>query len=362
MFKKAVFPFKILGIESSCDECSVAIVEFHSPLDIKTLSLKTFSQIDLHSPFGGVVPEIASRNHLETIQPLLDEALLEAQLKMTDIDALSVTTHPGLMGALLVGVTAAKALAYCFSKPLISVNHLEGHCLSFLIEQKDNLEKLEYPLLIALVSGGHTQLYHFESPPELWKTDELKNSLVAFSRDDAAGEAFDKTAKLMGFPYPGGKYIDEAAKKGDPRSFSLPRALPQKSLLEFSFSGLKTATHQLITKLKKEGQFESNISNIAASVQEAIIDMLLNKTFLALKKYKSKSLVFVGGVAANSRLKDRILKECPILFFIPHLKYCTDNAAMIATAGGFHYLKGNVLNKNNALILSANPTQSYSIT
>jgi N6-L-threonylcarbamoyladenine synthase len=349
----------ILGIETSCDECSAAVVAYQPHQTVHVLSVATFSQIEIHQPYGGVVPEIASRNHLETVNQMIDRALNEAQIEAQDLEAIAVTNRPGLVGALLVGVSAAKAMAYALNKPLIPVHHLEGHAASlFLSDQPGNREKLNFPLLLAIVSGGHTNLYKVDSPPENWPLDFLQESLVGRSRDDAAGEAFDKIAKVMGFPYPGGMWIDRAAQKGNPNAFPLPRALPQKATLDFSFSGLKTAVSLLVERLKKEGALEESISDICASAQEAIVDALMSKMFLAIKEFRCQSLAIVGGVAANSRLRSRLEAEWkssglvqPPVF--PHLKYCTDNAAMIAAAGAFRWKQGGFLEPHEFLNLNA---------
>ncbi|MEK6706803.1 MAG: tRNA (adenosine(37)-N6)-threonylcarbamoyltransferase complex transferase subunit TsaD [Bdellovibrionota bacterium] len=350
--------YKILGIETSCDESSAAIVEYcKESRQITVQGLATFSQIGLHSPYGGVVPEVASRNHLETINQMVDRSLYNAQLNLKKIDAIAVTNRPGLAGALLVGVSTAKAIAYAHKKPLVSVHHLEGHAISIFLNKKENQDIVRFPLLILIVSGGHTNLYLANTPPEFWPVDFLQESLIGYSLDDAAGEAFDKTAKMLGFPYPGGTWIEKTARGGDPDAFPFPRALIQKDTLNFSFSGLKTSVALQISNLRKSNTLEQNLSDLCASIQEAIIDALLNKTFLAAEKCRAKSLAIVGGVASNNRLRERLANEwnhkgfeTPPLF--PDPEYCTDNAAMIAAAGGIRYLQGRALSENDALSLN----------
>ncbi|MBI2711534.1 MAG: tRNA (adenosine(37)-N6)-threonylcarbamoyltransferase complex transferase subunit TsaD [Bdellovibrio sp.] len=357
----------ILGIETSCDECSASVVTHIPGQDrVRVLSLATFSQTEIHKPFGGVVPEVASRNHLETINLMIQTALDDAKVKPKQLECIAVTNRPGLVGALLVGLSAGKALAYACNKPLVPVHHLEGHAVSvFLTDQSDSqpegsseAENLEYPLLLAIVSGGHTNLYRVEKSPQFWTPDFLKSSLVGRSRDDAAGEAFDKTAKKLGFPYPGGIWIDKSSKGGKVDAFHFPRALGQKSILDFSFSGLKTAVSLKVDELKSSGQLKEKIPDLCASIQEAIVDALLNKIYLAVQKYECRSLVIVGGVAANSRLRFRLASEWqrqglarPPVF--PQMEYCTDNAAMIAAAGAFRFRQGNFLEPLKMLSLNA---------
>jgi N6-L-threonylcarbamoyladenine synthase len=352
----------ILGIESSCDECSASVVRYHDG-NFKVLSVSTFSQIELHQPFGGVVPEVASRNHLETIQPMVIQALADAKIQPGQLQAIAVTNRPGLVGALLVGVTAAKSLAYAWELPLVAVHHLEGHIASLFLDGLNSAD-IEYPMLVALVSGGHTNLYVIRQAPEIWPLDLLKKSLIGSSRDDAAGEAFDKTAKLMGFPYPGGKWIDQSAQKfakdskAPPTRFHLPRALPQKDTYDFSFSGLKTAVAIEIEKLKRQDHLQESLPELCYQVQNAIVDALLTKMELAIQRFQIRTVAVVGGVAANSSLRSELaarskkwnLSREPIF---PKMDYCSDNAAMIAAAGTYRWLQGNALRAPDSLTLNA---------
>ena len=352
----------VLGIETSCDECSASVVSYKPGENVEVLSLSTFSQIKIHEPNGGVVPEIASRNHLETMNEMIQTALSESGVESKNLDAIAVTNRPGLVGALLVGVSAAKSIAYALEKPLIAVHHLEGHAASiFLSPRGSDLTRKTFPLplLLAIVSGGHTNLYRMDKNPEEWPENFLSHSLIAQSRDDAAGEAFDKIAKTLGFPYPGGKWIDQYSEKGNPHAFSLPKALAQKSILDFSFSGLKTAVFLLTEKLKKQGIFEASVNDLCASAQEAIVDSLVSKIGLAIAKEECRSLALVGGVSANRRLRTRLndpfkngaqLELSPLF---PAIEYSTDNAAMIAAAGAFRLHQGQVLSLNEVLTLNA---------
>jgi N6-L-threonylcarbamoyladenine synthase len=333
---------------------------------LEVASLSTYSQIPIHKPYGGVVPEIASRNHLETVNHMIDRALKDARLKPQQIDCIAVTNRPGLVGALLVGVSAGKAMAYALEKPLVAVHHLEGHAASVFLERGgagqgagSDESDLPLPMLLAIVSGGHTNLYVMKTSPELWPPDFLKRSLVGRSRDDAAGEAFDKTAKTLGFPYPGGVWIDRTAQRGgNSQAFALPRALPQKSTYDFSFSGLKTAVALTTDKLKAEGKLDERLPDLCASIQEAIVDALLTKAFLAAREHGCRSMAIVGGVSANSRLRARLDAEwrshglaVPPLF--PKMAYCTDNAAMIAAAGAFRFRQNQFMRGKEMLMLNA---------
>jgi N6-L-threonylcarbamoyladenine synthase len=360
----------LLAIETSCDECSAAVVQKENKL-IKVHSNVVFSQIALHRRFGGVVPEVASRNHLEMFSPVVDEALSLAGIGFKELKAIAVTSHPGLIGALLVGVSAAKAMAYALKIPLIGVHHLEGHLHSLFIAEQEGLAPLSdvhLPLLVCLVSGGHTNLYLIRNlPPE-----RLKPELIAQSRDDAAGEAFDKSAKLLGLDYPGGIHLDRLARNGDPNRFSFPRPLKNaksEEKIEFSFSGLKTA---VAVMLRKNG-FEPHGSGLSwgkdpdptktpqgqilfdfcASIQEAIVDTLFSKIQLALTKTGAKGVAVVGGVSANSRLRERLARELSVPVFYPDLRYCTDNAAMIGACAAYMFDRGEGLNGERLLSLNA---------
>jgi len=306
----------VLGIESSCDETAAAVVQ-----DGKLLSNVIASQIKDHSAYGGVVPEIASRKHIEAISPVIAQAMADADLTLKNLDGIAVTRGPGLIGSLLVGLSAAKALAYGLNIPFVGVNHLEGHITaSFLADKKP-----QFPFTALVVSGGHTNVYLVKNYHEF--------QLLGQTRDDAAGEAFDKAAKLLDLGYPGGVVIDKMAKVGNPRAFDFPRAM--KNSLDFSFSGLKTS---LLTMFKKRGGHISSeeLPDVVASYQEAIIDVLVDKTLRAAGEHNIRQVVVCGGVAANSRLRLRFAEATArtgMELFIPPMILCTDNAAMIAALG-----------------------------
>ncbi len=306
----------VLGIESSCDETAAAVVR-----DGQLLSNIIASQIKDHSIYGGVVPEIASRKHIEAIAPVIMEAVADARISLADIEGIAVTRGPGLIGSLLVGLSTAKALAYGLHIPFVGVNHLEGHIMaSFLAEKKP-----QFPFAALVVSGGHTNVYLVNNYHDF--------KLLGQSRDDAAGEAFDKAAKLLDLGYPGGVVIDKMAKAGNPAAFEFPRAM--KDSPDFSFSGLKTS---LLTLYKKRGGHFSpdELPDVVASYQEAIIDVLVEKTLKGAGKNNIADIVVCGGVAANSRLRLRFADataQAGMKLFIPPMVLCTDNAAMIAVLG-----------------------------
>lgn len=308
-----------LAIESSCDETSAAVLSGGRTILSNIIS----TQIPVHQKFGGVVPEIASRKHIVNIMPVIDEALRKAEVQLTDIDQVAVTYGPGLVGALLVGVSAAKALAFSLDKPLIGVNHLEGHIFANFLAHKD----LKPPFIALVVSGGHTSLVHMK--------DYNSFSLLGQTRDDAAGEAFDKVARVMGLPYPGGPQIDKLAKEGNPEAIDFPQALKEKGNFEFSFSGLKSAVLNYLNSMQQKGIIV-NKADVAASFQRAVIDILIEKALQAVKNAKLDTLVLAGGVAANSALEERLKDAADrekIQFYYPDRILCTDNAAMIGCRG-----------------------------
>jgi N6-L-threonylcarbamoyladenine synthase len=317
---------KVLAIETSCDETAAAVVEDGR----RALSDVIATQIDIHRRWGGVVPELASRNHVVQVMPVVDEALARAGVDPGDVDAIAVTSGPGLVGALLVGVQAAKALALAWGKPLVRVNHLEGHLVAAFLSEKAP----EFPYLGLVVSGGHTSLYAARGFGDY--------TLLGHTRDDAAGEAFDKGAKLLGLPYPGGVAIDRIAKEGDARAIRFPKAIVKGADLDFSFSGLKTA---LLHHVRKNGVPEGRaLADLCASYQEAIVRALVEKAFRAARRLQFDRVVLSGGVAANSRLRAAVTERAGeyegMQVFLPAPRLCTDNAAMIAVAGTHAFLRG----------------------
>lgn len=326
-----------LGIETSCDETAIAILKDGRII----LSDLMSSQIDLHKKYGGVVPELACRRHIETIGPLLAEGLQSAGVSLNQIDRIAVTVGPGLVGALLVGVSFAKALAYALGIPLVPVHHLEGHIEAAFIEHRE----IRFPLVALVVSGGHTNLYYMSGHGQYRP--------LGRTIDDAAGEALDKGARMLGFGYPGGPVIDRLAKKGDPNRMPFTRPYQSKTHCDFSFSGLKTALKRCLEKFESL-ENPSDLADIAAGYQNAIVESLIEKTFLAIKKEKVKYLIVCGGVAANSLLRKRIEEEAAsreISAFIPSVQFCTDNGAMIAMAGS----SASSWDKNALLDLNPDP-------
>ena len=322
---------KVLSFESSCDETSVAVVEGEGER-VKLLSLKTATQIETHKLYGGVVPEIASRAHTEALKPLCDMALSEAGLTVKDIDLIAVTCTPGLIGALLTGVSFAKALAYANGIPFIGVDHIKGHVAANFLAYPGKA----VPGATALVaSGGHTSLLNIKSYTDF--------ELIGSARDDAAGEAFDKIARVLGIPYPGGAEMDELASKGDPDKIKFPSPAISDGSLDFSFSGLKTAVINFVHNSKQRG-LEISREDIAASVTRAVVDALTEKTRDALERYNSKRLFLAGGVAANSHLRRSMEKLCEkmnVEYYCSPPELCGDNGAMIGAMGYYEYLAGN---------------------
>ncbi|MDX9786834.1 MAG: tRNA (adenosine(37)-N6)-threonylcarbamoyltransferase complex transferase subunit TsaD [Desulfobacterales bacterium] len=313
----------ILGIESSCDETAAAVVKD----GLHILSSVVSSQVSIHHPYGGVVPELASRKHTEAIVPVVSDALNQAGLNFAQIDGIAATRGPGLVGSLLVGFSFAKALGYALKIPWVGVDHLEGHLFSIFLEPNPP----PFPFVSLLVSGGHTSLYHV--------TSHMQYCLMGQTRDDAAGEAYDKVAKMLGLGYPGGMIIDQLAKKGNPKQIRFPRAHVKKSEFDFSFSGLKTAVNRYIQTHSTE--YQAQIRDIAAGFQEAVVEVLVRKIVRAAIAKNCQHLSIVGGVAANSRLRQKIVKEANtngLQAHLPSPSLCGDNAAMIA-AVGYHYLK-----------------------
>lgn len=316
----------ILAIESSCDETAAAVVRNGR----EVLSNVIFSQIDLHTIYGGVVPEIASRKHIEKINQVIEEALKKANVTLDDITAIAVTYGPGLVGALLVGVSAAKAISFATGKPLVGVHHIEGHISANFIENKE----LEPPFMCLVVSGGHSHLVLVK--------DYGEYEIIGRTRDDAAGEAFDKVARAIGLGYPGGPKIDKVSKEGNPDAVHFPRAKVGENEYDFSFSGLKSAVLNYINSCQMKGEKICQ-ADIAASFQKAVIEVLVEHAMHAVKEYDCKKFAVAGGVASNSSLRAAFEKECAdakIEFYHPSPIYCTDNAAMIGAAGYYEYIKG----------------------
>jgi N6-L-threonylcarbamoyladenine synthase len=314
---------RVLGIETSCDETGVALYDSERGL----LAHALYSQASLHSQYGGVVPELASRDHIRRVLPLIRQVLAESGLGLNGVDAIAYTRGPGLVGALLVGASIATALGYALNKPALGIHHLEGHLLSPLLSEP----ALKFPFVALLVSGGHTQLMQVSQVGEY--------VLLGETVDDAAGEAFDKTAKLLGLGYPGGAALAKLAQQGDSRRFKLPRPMLHSGDLDFSFSGLKTA---VLTLIQREPLNEQSRADIAAAIEAAIVEVLIAKSLAALEQSGLRQLVVAGGVGANRKLRDELTQHAAregIRVFYPELEFCTDNGAMIAFAGAMRLQK-----------------------
>lgn len=319
----------ILGIESSCDDTSASILKNEAILS------NVVTGQNIHEQYGGVVPELASRAHQQNILPVIDVAIKKAGIQLEDIDAIAFTNGPGLLGSLLVGTSFAKALSLGLQIPMVTVNHMHGHVLAHFIDDNEK-SKPNFPFLCLTVSGGHTQI--------VLVRDYLDMEVVGTTRDDAAGEAFDKTAKLLGLPYPGGPLIDKYAQLGNPNAFQFTK--PNLPDFEYSFSGLKTNVLQFLQKntSKNKDFIKDNLNDICASLQKTIIDILFDKLILAAQHYNIQEIAIAGGVSANSGLRKRLEEEGiknQWKTHIPKFEYCTDNAAMIAIAGRYQYLAGN---------------------
>jgi N6-L-threonylcarbamoyladenine synthase len=319
----------ILGIESSCDDAAAAVIETTAPGIAEVRASTVANQDDIHRAYGGIVPELASRNHVVTIAPVIERALATARCKLDDLDGIAVTRGPGLVGSLLVGLMFAKGLAQADGLAMVGVNHIEGHLLAPLLENR-----IAMPYLALVVSGGHTALFAVE--------DFGRYRRIGRTRDDAAGEAFDKVANLMGLGYPGGRVIDELSRRGNRKRVRIPRAHVKGAPMDFSFSGVKTAVATILAE--RNGDSETlTPEDLAASFQEAVVEMLIKPTIAAARELGADTIALTGGVAANSRLRDRLGEAAAAdgrRMVAPALKYCTDNAAMIALAGSYRLLRG----------------------
>jgi N6-L-threonylcarbamoyladenine synthase len=332
-------PQHILAIETSCDETAAAILEG----GVRVLSNVVASQIDIHKDYGGIVPELASRHHLQAIVWVVEQAFSEAGLDLSAVDGIAVTQGPGLVGSLVVGLSFAKALARARNLPLTGVNHVHAHLLSAFLEE----DRPSFPYVGLVVSGGHTSLYLVRG--------FLSAELLGLSRDDAAGEAFDKVAKILGLEYPGGPIVSRLAEEGDPRAFVYPRARLPATPFDFSFSGLKTSVLTSVKRLSGPGPLP--VADICASFQEAVVDVLVEKAIAAARAHETRDIVVAGGVAANARLRTRMSEECKsagLCAFFPGPAVCTDNAAMVALTG-YHQIRAGILAGEDADVYSRLP-------
>lgn len=321
---------RVLAIESSCDETAAAVLEDGN----RILSNVVATQIELHAKYGGVFPEMASRQHILTIYPVVEEALNKAHLSLKELDAIAVTRGPGLSGSLVVGMNMAKALALGSNLPLIGINHLEGHLYSAWIQMDEaqHYTPPEFPLIALIVSGGHSSLILMKGHHEYER--------LGATLDDAAGEAFDKVARLLGLPYPGGPSIQKAAEHGSATSFTFPRARLEGTW-DFSFSGLKTAVLRQVRTFEDQGK-QLPVNDLAASFQQAVVDALTEKTYMAAEQYHARHILVAGGVSANKALRNAFTTQTRYQVHIPPLKYCTDNGAMIAAAGFYRFINGQL--------------------
>jgi N6-L-threonylcarbamoyladenine synthase len=321
-------PIRLLGIETSCDETAAAVVEGGR----KIISNIVASQVDIHAQYGGIFPEVASRQHIITIYPIVEQALQEAHITLDDVDGIAVTRGPGLSGSLVVGLNTAKGLALANQLPIIGINHLEAHIYSAWLDhpERTSNDDPEFPLLALIVSGGHTEL--------ALMTNHLEYQPLGGTLDDAAGEAFDKIARLLGLDYPGGPAIQHAAVEGNEQAFSFPRAWLENTW-DFSFSGLKTAVLREVRRLE-ETNLPLPVNDLAASFQAAVVDVLVTKTLSAAKEFKAKDILVAGGVSANHLLRTRFKENQEFNVHIPPLVLCTDNAAMISGAGYYRFVAG----------------------
>ncbi len=327
-----------LGIESSCDDTAAAVLKDNNNLLSNIIS----SQDEIHSRFGGVVPELASRQHLESINPIIEEALYRADKSLIDIDLIAVTQGPGLIGSLLVGFSYAKALSYSSNIPIVGVDHMSGHLLSAFLEK----DKPQFPYIALIVSGGTTSIFLCQN--------HTKFKLLGRTRDDAAGEAFDKVAKLLNLDYPGGPSVSIHAERGDPTSFQFPRAWLEADSLDFSFSGLKTAVLNKCNEFRQKN-IPVPVGDICSSFQEAVVEVLVKKTLLAADLHGIKTIVLGGGVSANKHLRKHMDMSCrkkKLQLHVPHPSLCTDNAAMIALSGYYKYITAEEKTSYNADVFS----------